>query len=136
MSENPEPQQSLENSSHFSVGTWVFGMVLGGLIFGLTYGLCLLTAEEHAIAAGVPQDTALWTGLCVALGTIWVSLAENITRQAIRVGMIVGLTSGMILDGMGSPLWLAVGLPIVLGLLVFWLHRKKEDVESIGDILK
>ena len=129
-----EPQQ--ENASNFSLGTWVFGMVLGGLIFGLTYGLCLLTADESAKELGVPQDTALWTGLCVALGTIWVSLAVNITRQAIRVGMVVGLTSGMILDGMGSPAWLAVGLPIVLGLRVFWLHRKKEDVESIGDILK
>ena len=139
MSETP-PQETqvaqavLENK--FTVGTWVFGMVLGGLIFGLTYGLCLLTAEEPAKLAGVPQDTALWTGLCVALGSIWVRLARDITRQAIRVGMIVGLTAGMILDGMGAPGWLAVGLPLVLGLLVFWLHRKKEDVENIGDILK
>ena len=136
MSETPQEKVQPTQYKNFSVGTWVFGMVLGGLTFGLTYGLCLLTSEESTKLAGVPQETALWTGLCVALGTIWVSLAENITRQAIRVGIIVGLTSGMILDAIGSPLWLAVGLPIVLGLLVFWLHSKKEDVESIGDILK
>lgn len=136
MSETPEEKIQPTRASKFSAGTWVFGMVLGGLVFGTTYGLCLLTADDSAKLAGVPQDTALWTGLCVALGSIWVSLAENITRQAIRVGMIVGLTAGMILDGMGSPIWLAVGLPVALGLLVFWLHSKKEDVESIGDILK
>ena len=68
-----------------------------------------LTNDEAALARGIPQDTALWTGLCVALGTIWVSLAYNvISRQAIRTGIIVGLVSGMMLDGMGSPAWLAI----------------------------
>ena len=131
-----ESQEQSAPASNFSTGTTVFGLLLGSLVFGVTYGLCLLTTDEAAKMAGVPQDTALWTGLCVSLGTIWVSLAQNITRQAIRVGMIVGLTSGMMLDGMGSPLWLGIGLPVILGLGVFWLHRKKEDVDNLGDILK
>ena len=134
--ETPEPSPAPEAPrNNFSVGTVVFGAVLGGIVFGVTYGLCLITNDEAALAQGMPQDTALWTGLCVAFGTMWVGLAENLTRQAIRMGIIVGLSSGMLLDGMGSPAWLAVGLPAALGLLVFWLHRKKEDVENIGDIL-
>ena len=135
MSDLPPPSESSVYQSNFSVGTVVFGLILGSVVFGATYGLCLLTNDEAALARGIPQDTALWTGLCVALGTIWVSLAYNVTRQAIRMGIIVGLVSGMMLDGMGSPAWLAIGLPTLLGLLVFWLHRKKEDVDNIGDIL-
>ena len=135
MSDLPPPSESSVYQSNFSVGTVVFGLILGSVVFGATYGLCLLTNDEAALARGIPQDTALWTGLCVALGTIWVSLAHNVTRQAIRMGIIVGLVSGMMLDGMGSPAWLAIGLPTLLGLLVFWLHRKKEDVDNIGVIL-
>ena len=136
MSEPEQTSEMAQKENNFSFGTIVFGMVLGGIVFGITYGLCLLSSDEAALARGIPQDTALWTGLCVAFGTLWVGLAENLTRQAIRMGIIVGLTSGMILDGMGAAPWLAVGLPALLGLLVFWLHRKKEDVEQIGDILK
>ena len=136
-SEETNPVESITEATmnNFSVGTVVFGMILGVVVFGVTYGLCMLTNDEAALARGMPQDTALWTGLCVAFGTIWVSLAENLTRQAIRMGIIVGLSSGMLLDGMGSAPWLAVALPTLLGLLVYWLHRKKEDVDKIGDIL-
>ena len=136
MSEQEQVVEPSEVQHNFSVGTLVFGVILGGVTFGLTYGLCLLAGDEAALERGLPQDTALWTGLCVAFGTIWVSLALNLTRQAIRMGIIVGLSSGMLLDGMGAAPWLAVGLPALLGLLVFWLHRKKEDVDNIGDILK
>ena len=136
MTELEETAEQTDVQHNFSVGTVVFGVILGGLVFGLTYGLCHLAGDEAALSRGLPQDTALWTGLCVTFGTIWVSLATNLTRQAIRMGIIVGLSSGMLLDGMGAAPWLAVGLPALLGLSVFWLHRKKEDVDNIGDILK
>lgn len=131
-----ENEQESKRPSQLTTGTFVFGLVLGGLMFAMTYALCWYQATEQARALGIPQESALWTGACVTLGTIWVAVAPDLMRQSIRMGLMVGLSSGMFFDTVGAPNWFSIGVPTALGILVYWLHRKKEDVENIGDILQ
>ena len=63
-SEETNPVESITEATmnNFSVGTVVFGMILGVVVFGVTYGLCMLTNDEAALARGMPQTALAGTG--------------------------------------------------------------------------